>query len=111
MAKIGALSQSDAQRIAEATTYSRTPAQAEKAGPIARAKTPGLGAAIVSGGPRGVLKQANVGDVNSIVDKLAKGGVEAAAQVRAKAKAQSDAVNQQFQQQLTNKGGNVNSRS
>ncbi len=109
MAKVGISQQSDSERIAKASTYSRTPSQAEKRGPMGRAKTPGLSGFIISGGPRGVLKQTNVGDVNSTVDKLAKQGMETAGKVRQAAKAQSAEVTRQFQTQITGKGGKSSS--
>lgn len=109
MAKIGISPQNDTERIAKASTYSRTPSQAEKRGPMARAKTPGVNGAIITGGPRGVLKQANVGDVNTPIDELAKQGRESGAKVREAAKAQREQVTQQFQAQITDKGGKVSS--
>lgn len=109
MAKMGIGPQGETERIAKASTYSRIPSQAEKRGPMGRTKTPGAAGAIITGGARGVLKQTNIGDVNSPVDKLAKQGEQAADKVREAAKSQSAEVTRQFQSQITNKGGNVSS--
>ncbi|MBF0169494.1 MAG: hypothetical protein HQK87_00150 [Nitrospinae bacterium] len=109
MAKVGISEQGDTERIAKASTYARTPAQAEKRGPVGRAKTPGIDGAIISGGARGVLKQTNVGDVNSPVDQLADGNRASASKVRQTAKTQSAELTRQFQAQVSDKGGQVSS--
>jgi hypothetical protein len=105
MPNIGTSVSSTTERIAKATTYSRTPRQAEQAGPIGRPSTPGRSAAIVSGGARGVLRQQNIGDVQSPVDQLGDANKQAS---RAKSQQRAAETAAQFKAQISGTGGGVN---
>lgn len=73
MADAGSLNvMTDTAKIYNATTYSRNTELARKTGPVGQDGVLGTGAAIINKGARGILKQMNVGDVNSTADNLSK---------------------------------------
>lgn len=73
MADTGSLNvMTDTAKIYNATTYSRNTELARKSGPVGQSSSIGTSAAIINEGARGILKQMNVGDVNSTADSLSK---------------------------------------
>jgi len=72
MSNIGSLDPSNSERLYNAGRFSRTRELAATSGPVSKPRTIGTAGAPVKGAPRGILKQMNVGDLNSVVDDLTK---------------------------------------